>query len=142
MSTIWRHGVHIGYGGNCGMHHNIWQAHLPCKRSFTFAGNTPDECRRICKQWLLMGHSISDTSDSRDKHAYSIHHYAPWIMSLLATYGYFSCGALGDVLSEVPSGPKREWRQRCMSVQSSSSDSCFEDATCSGFPCQDHSDST
>ena len=31
------------------MHHNIWQAHLPCKRSFTFAGNTPDECRRICK---------------------------------------------------------------------------------------------
>ena len=74
--------------------------------------------------------------------AYSIHHYAPWIMSLLATYGYFCCGALGDVLSEVPSGPKREWRQRCMSVQSSSSDSCFEDATCSGFPCQDHSDSS
>ena len=66
--------------------------------------------------------------------AYSIHHYAPWLMSLLATYGYFRCGALGDVLSEVPSCPKNERSERCVSVPSSSSDSCSEDAICSGFP--------
>ena len=72
VSAIYRHGVHIGYGGNCGRHHNIWQPHLQCKRSFTFAGMSPDETRQIAKKWLLMGHSIPNDSDSRRRHLHQI----------------------------------------------------------------------
>ena len=40
--------------------------------------------------------------------AFSIHHYAPWMMSLLATYGRFMCGSLGDLIFLEGNGGERK----------------------------------
>ena len=61
----------VGYGGNCNQHFNCkGQA---CKRMFTYAGVSDDECRCLVKAWLLLGHTVAAGKQiGRDYHVLHI----------------------------------------------------------------------
>ena len=59
LSEVWdqKRGVQVGWGGNCNRHFDC--TGLPCKKNFKYATDSPEECRRRVKQWLLMGSAIA-----------------------------------------------------------------------------------
>ena len=62
ISPVFSHGVHVGWGGNCGKHFNTALGERTrCQSSIT-AGKylTLDECRVRMKLWLLAGLAVSD----------------------------------------------------------------------------------
>lgn len=59
ISSIFKDGEVIGWGGNCNRHANEWgRPGTKCKQAFLFVGRSSDETRCIAKQRLLMGASI------------------------------------------------------------------------------------
>ena len=58
LSEVWntKENVQIGWNANCNRHFD--STGRPCRKTITFANDSPDHCRCLAKQWLLMGVAI------------------------------------------------------------------------------------
>ena len=58
LSEVWntQENVQIGWNANCNRHFD--STGRPCRKTITFVNDTPDQCRCLAKQWLLMGAKI------------------------------------------------------------------------------------
>lgn len=74
IAEIRKHdGSIIGWGATCKRHHNVTDTTtIECKKQITMGKKrTADECRRLCKAWLVMGLIIDDADvDGRRKHVF------------------------------------------------------------------------
>ena len=56
LSEVWKENVQIGWWANCNRHFD--STGRTCRKMITFVNDSPDQCRCLAKQWLLMGAKI------------------------------------------------------------------------------------
>ena len=56
LSEVWKENVQIGWWANCNRHFD--STGRACRKMITFVNDSPDQCRCLAKQWLLMGAKI------------------------------------------------------------------------------------
>ena len=56
LSEVWKENVQIGWWANCNRHFD--STGRTCRKMITFVNDSPDQCRCLAKQCLLMGANI------------------------------------------------------------------------------------